>query len=421
MTGRAVLDIHRLFCAASEKKIIKPQRLKCLYPEIAPEIRLSGYLCRGAGIFGDRSTLMIFFRKAGAVCATVTAGALMLGTVAAQATTQAHSSASSLAVSAAHWRQVLSRHYGAGGNYSAYEAVVAPAKNDAWVFGGTNIAGGGTLGAPVAEHWNGKRWSAVGLPPGVTGAIGAASEVSPSDIWAITVLTGYILHWNGVRWSVAKHLPGTGEQLTGVTAISATDIWVFGEGISEPGYGTWHFNGKTWRQQGGNAAGLAEASALSAANIWAIGGTTLPNNVIEHFNGKTWRLVTPKALSGLTFADIGAFSRTNIWVSAITMTGKQRSYLFHFNGKEWSRFAAPWDVETYGATPDGRGGLWMIALGPVRYYIVHRTAAGAWSRTMLSGSPYDLALLPHTTSVLAVGDKTTASDSDALIWAYGVL
>src|SRR5215472_14103243 len=204
------------------------------------------------------SAMKLPHRAAAALGATLTATAVSLAVaVPAEAATPG-------------WRVVFSKHYGAATNFSGYLTAVAPSKLSLWAFGGNDISGGSPE-IPVAEHWNGTAWSSSALPAAVTSSaqssIEASSASSPTDIWTVTQFGGFVLHWNGA-WSVATQIPGSG-QLTGVTAISSTNVWVFGSGGFTGGLGTWHYNGSTWTQQTGNAAGIASASALSASNIWA--------------------------------------------------------------------------------------------------------------------------------------------------------
>jgi hypothetical protein len=355
------------------------------------------------------STVNITFRRAGAVCAAAATAVIIGGIVPAQAATSPG------------WRQVHSQHYGPANDYSIYFAVVATAKNSAWVLGGSDESGGnGTSQHPVATHWNGKSWGGYVMPSGAGDSVIAASAPSTSDIWAVTEFTGDVLHWNGSRWTVAKHLPGAGE-LTGVTALSATNVWVFGGGGAYGGLGTWHYNGKSWQQWKGSAAGLERASALSANSIWAVGSSTAPDTTIQHFNGKTWQTVSAKALSGLQFMGIRAFSSTNIWATAVTQGGIQPAYLVHYNGASWTRIKVPWSIQVNSPVSDGHGGLWLtgISVSNGQSYVVHRTSSGAWSRTAVSAGLQGLALIPGTTSLWAVGNKLTSTASDAVIWAYG--
>lgn len=352
---------------------------------------------------------MRLFRRAGAVGACVCATAMML------------SMAAPAQAAATGWRLFFSHHYGARANFSGYMVAVAPGKSDAWAFGGTALSGGtGASGTPVAEHWNGRTWRGSPLPRGLSDTIEAASAASASDIWAVTHFGGYVLHWNGARWSLAKRLPGAG-QLTGVTALSASDVWVFGGGGFTGGLGTWHFNGRVWQQWKGNASGLEKGSAVSPSDIWATGGTVAPDNTIMHFNGTSWRPVTAKALSALQFADIRAFARNNVWASATAAMSNQPSWLVHFNGRQWTRAKIPWKVIPQAVASDGHGGVWLTALGLTgQPYVVHRTAAGRWSRTPVSTFLFGLAFIPGTSSLWGVGSAATGTTGgDAVIWAYG--
>lgn len=319
------------------------------------------------------------------------------------------------------WVVVFTHHYGPAANNSGYLTVIAPGRNDAWAFGGTNLSGA-TAGAPVAEHWNGTAWSASALPAGLTSQVEAASADSATDIWAVTQFGGTILHWNGTAWSVARQLPGSG-QLTGVTALSPTNVWVFGGGGFTGGLGTWHFNGTSWTQQTGNAVGLEEASALSPSSIWAVGSTSSPANTIMHYNGTAWTRVTASALSGLQFSDIMALAPTNVWASANRQTNGFQAYLVHLTSSGWARISLPWQVSPGRVASDGHGGLWeTVRDAASRTWAVHMTATGQLSRTLIGASVslFRLAQIPGTTSLWGAGlMATTPSGSNATIWAFG--
>ena len=361
------------------------------------------------------------FKRAGAACAVVASAVLVIGAaVPAQA------------ASAPGWRQVLSQHYGPANDYPAFDAVVASGKNSAWALGGTDLSGGsGTVQRPVAMRWNGTKWSGYKLPSGLTSNIIAASAPAANDIWAVTWFGGYVLHWNGKGWSVAKRLPWNGKglapELTGVVAVSATNVWVFGGSGFTLGWGTWHYNGQSWSQWHGNATDIFGGSAVSSSNIWAIGGPLEPATAIVNYTG-TWKLMTAKALSGLSFSSVRAFSAKNVWATATTQTKGSQSWLVHYNGAGWSRVKIPWAMTAGSLTSDGHGGLWLMGSdtsGPNytnSFYLVHRTAAGAFSRIKLGSSLAltILALVPGTTSVWGGGSvQNRTIGGNAVIWAYG--
>jgi len=80
----------------------------------------------------------------------------------------------------------------------------------------------------------------------------------------------------------------------------------------------------------------------------------------------------------------------------------------------------PWRVELSRIAADGRGGLWVTALGPAgQPFAVHRTAAGRWSRTPISTLLSSLELIPGTASLWGVGSATKRTGADAVIWADG--
>jgi hypothetical protein len=325
---------------------------------------------------------------------------------------------------ATSWSVVLTQHYGPATNYSVYTAVAAPGADDAWAFGTTNGAGEPAPGTPVAEHWNGTKWSSSPLPSGLSSEIFAASAVSASSVWAVTEGGGDILHWNGSAWSVSEHAPGSSDLLfTGITAVSNTDVWAFGFASVGPGHGTWHYNGHTWTQVNGSAVGLESASAVSAKNIWAIGSSSEgpAGRVLEHYNGTSWEPVTAAALSGLAFGGIQALSSTNVW--AIAENSSNQALLVHFNGSQWTSVTVPYSgISLNYFAPDGQGGFWVDAYdGTTKTWVLHYSAAGQWSRTALStGSMGPLALVPGTTSLWGVGSVLTATPaSNARVWAYG--
>jgi hypothetical protein len=344
-------------------------------------------------------------------------------TATASATTLALAVLVPAEAAATSWSVALTQHYGAATNYSMYTAVAVPAAGNAWAFGTTSGAGEPARGTPVAEHWNGTKWSRSALPSGLTSEILAASVVSASSVWAVTEVGGDILHWNGSTWSVADHIPGNDLLFSGITAVSNSDVWAFGFAEVGPGLGTWHYNGHTWTQVNGSAVGLESASAVSATNIWAIGSSSEgpAGRLLKHYNGTSWKPVTAAALSGLAFSGILALSSTNVW--AMAENSSNEAELVHYNGSQWTSVTAPYSgISLSYFAPDGQGGFWLDAFDTTaKTWVLHYSAASQWSRTTLTtGSMGPLALVPGTTSLWGVGSVPTATPaSNARIWAYG--
>jgi hypothetical protein len=334
------------------------------------------------------------------------------------------------AADAPDWDIAAKVHYGPSDNASGYSAVIAAAKNNAWVFGGTNPGG---PSSPAAEHWNGKRWQAWRLPAGLDGFIVAAAASSASNVWAVG--EGYALRWNGARWTVAKSWSQAGG-ITSVAAISRSDVWVFGSSSfsGEPSVGAWHYNGRTWARAGGIADAIYRASAVSPGNIWAITVSPRGGSVL-HYDGSTWSEVpaADSALANTQLNDVLAASGSNVWVSGITPANAAdgRLVLAHWNGKSWKRFVAPWPVQqTERFATDGAHGIWIPVVtggdSPTTW-ILHLSHSGRWIRTEIAAGRGDgvgvgdLALVPGTTTVWGVGGLVTTVGGDATIWDLGVL
>lgn len=325
------------------------------------------------------------------------------------------------------WRIVANHHYLPRADNNGLLSVVAPAKTDAWAFGGNNV--GSAQGRPIAEKWNGSTWHTATLPVGVTGNLEAASAPAAKDIWAVSEETGYLLHFNGSAWSVAKRFT-EGLVATGVTAFGPRNVWVFGTTGFGPGLGTWHLHGTTWTQVTGLGGSITTASALSASDIWAIGSKVNPQDAIVRYQGSGWKQVTSKALSGGQFNNILALSSTNVWVSGVK-AGTETPLLVHLHGTTWTAVTVPFKLNLGAMTSDGHGGLWMTsgALPPTnRSWAVHlaisSTGARTWTRQLLTsggGGVFDITRIPGTTSLWAVGSKpaTATTGSSAAIWADG--
>jgi hypothetical protein len=336
------------------------------------------------------------------------------------------------AADAPGWQIAAKVHYGASDNASGYSAVIAPARNDAWAFGGTNPGGPST---PAAERWDGMRWRASALPAGLNGFIVAAAASSASNVWAVG--DGYVLRWNGVRWTVAKTW-NTGDEITSVAVISRYDVWVFGSSSfsGQASLGTWHYDGRRWAQltaAAGSAAGIYRASAVSENDIWAITVSPRGGSVV-HYNGTAWDNVpaADAALADAQLSDVLAVSWNNVWVSGTTPANAADGHLVlaHWNGRCWRRFMAPWPVqqsERFAA--DGAGGIWIPVVtggNSPATWILHLSRNGEWTRAEIAatrGSGVgvgDLALIPGTTTLWGTGGLVTTSGGDAAIWDRGV-
>jgi hypothetical protein len=327
------------------------------------------------------------------------------------------------------WRLVVSQHYGAAGDISDYETVVAPAAGDAWVFGGTNVSGlvPPGPGTPVAEHWNGTTWTREGLPAGLTGDISTSAALSRKDIWAVDESSkdASVLRWNGTKWSVFKQLPNTaGKIVTDILVLSDTNVWVFGGAGVIKGTAAWHYDGHTWSQPSGIPYSIKEASALSPSDIWGVADKAASNDSVVHYNGKTWQTVNAPSYGTYGRPVVG--TGDNVWIISTSQEPGRGTSLVHLSGGKWTTMQVPLPY-AWSLVSDGAGGLWMNGSCTTLsgFCIAHRTAAGKWSIIKTpggSGAEFgDAALVPGTTSLWAAGliYNNTASSANAGIWAFG--
>ena len=230
------------------------------------------------------------------------------------------------------------------------------------------------------------------------------------------------MHFNGTSWSTAaKRFSGFGE-LTGVTAFSSSNVWVFGAPGANPGFGTWHYNGRSWTQSPtATKDGIAFASALSPSSMWTIGSVSAGEDSVFRYTG-SWHQVTASALTGLQFHAILARATGNVWALANIATNAFRPYLAHLTGSGWSRIRVPYSVDPIDMSSDGAGGLWITALDSSNaWWAIHRTASGRWSRGSLGKSArmFGLTLVPGTVSLWGAGSVGLQAGSNATIWAHG--
>jgi hypothetical protein len=299
-------------------------------------------------------------------------------------------------------------------------SVSATSGSNAWAVGGTRHSS-------LILHWNGRGWSRVPSPdPGTSSNyLTSVSAVSATDAWAAgtydstgsSVESDLMLHWNGYRWKLVNvFAPGPNAGLSGVSAVSAADVWAIGDGIL-------HWDGHRWtRKVLSNQAGkLIAVSALSGSEVWAAGTTTVrPRSygLIMHWNGHRWRTVRlPGRLHRPTTIDssltnISSASPRQAWAVGLVGSSAGEPLTLHWNGHAWKRYAAP--------DPGGTSVLSSVAvLSPSAAW-----AVGSYLQAR-GGSSHDLALHWNgqrwTRIPTPAGDGLTAvtviSRTDA--WAVG--
>jgi hypothetical protein len=219
------------------------------------------------------------------------------------------------------------------------------------------------LGARAAVAGTCVSWSGAQPPnPGTDrDPLAGVAVLSPCDAWAVglsssadTDLNSLIEHWNGSSWTVTPSaVPGSvTSDLAGVHAISAANIWAVGgyTDASRERTLTLHWNGTAWKQvpspSVGSFPGLNAVDAVSATDVWAVGAYSLPSGfrtLIEHWNGRAWRQVpSPTPGKSAVLTGVAAVSATNAWaVGDVIGPSGDQSLILHWNGRAWMRAASP--------------------------------------------------------------------------------
>ena len=273
---------------------------------------------------------------------------------------------------------------GSGG--ADFGGVAAVSATDAWAVGFTNTGTTFFVGTPVAEHFNGTRWSIVPTAPVPAGhdvRLAAVAFSSASDGWAVGIdtdqstgnATSIIEHFDGTSWTRVPSPVGEPFRagLVSVAALSPADAWAVGSGGGGRAPLIEHWNGSAWSIVPGatSSAGLLGIAALSPSNIWAVGktGTRAVTPVIEHFDGTAWHLVAqPVNTYDSYLASVSATSPNNIWAVGGQIGGTSAPVLLeHFDGTSWTEVpnpALPAGLNYFGGlravTALGSGDVWVV-------------------------------------------------------------
>lgn len=216
--------------------------------------------------------------------------------------------------------------------------IAAITPDDAWTVGTTMdvtaATGSWAIGGTEIEHWNGTAWSIVGDPMRHTaGAVlTSVTAVSPRDVWAVGYRPGsggtqqpLAEHWDGTRWTVSSvpSVPASAP-LSGLFSVSVRDgqVWATGfEGVpgSEGRLLVERYNGSSWTQVSTPSSvlvsyGAESVYAAARNNVWVTSASQL-----WHWDGKTWTVSRAPGLPepGLQYdyTGIGGTGPDDIWVA----------------------------------------------------------------------------------------------------------
>jgi surface antigen len=134
-----------------------------------------------------------------------------------------------------------------------------------------------------------------------------------------------------------------------VAAVSSSDAWAIGgyrnsANQSEPVLAQW--NGSSWQQAAtpspaGGTGGLADVSAPTAQDVWAVGSQGRNNSSwVLHYDGTGWHTIPATGMGTLVPSLVVALSPSNVWVAGSPNNSPQVE-VAHWNGTSWTRPALP--------------------------------------------------------------------------------
>ncbi len=271
------------------------------------------------------------------------------------------------------WRQVHSPDPSPG--YNELFAVSALSARDSWAVG---IQAHGTSTSDcLITHWNGTKWAAVA--DAMHGQLEncrleSVTAISVNDVWAVgsyqkfvssTELANVSLieHWNGRSWQLVTHPdPGgdTNSSLTGllgVAAVSARDVWAVGGyttmiGRNEELALAEHWNGAKWVKAASPSPGLPQSGsgtfsvAAKSASVWAVGDTSLAGPYVLRLVGGRLRAATGAVIRRKfnSLDAVAVTSATSVWAvgsSATSFSSQQQPWIVHWNGSQWIAVPVP--------------------------------------------------------------------------------
>jgi len=229
--------------------------------------------------------------------------------------------------------------------------VSCSARLNCWAVGGAAV--GSTKQKPIAEHWNGRKWSLTVLPE----PAGLAADVL-FGVWCTGVTRCWAVgsaardlgvpsrplaeHWTGRKWSVVATTRGAGDlNLLGVSCRRDTSCWAVGagflRGLAE------HWNGRRWSVAATPSAGEGglEGVWCPGTDCFATGSSGFPSAIAERWNGRKWSLTPTAPLPPGTLSDLpGVSCATSLNCFAVGFVNVH-TLIEHWRGSKWARVKSP--------------------------------------------------------------------------------
>jgi len=299
-------------------------------------------------------------------------------------------------------------------------AVEVISRSDVWAVGNSlgpmpGVRGNDQLS--LAMHWNGVEWSIVPSPspsldPGLIWVdLHAVDAAGPDDVWAVgqkddTGGGGFVgphvlaLHWDGTEWTEVE-LPGpgpassplqgaSGDMLLDVEAIAPDDVWMVGrwfrflpsDAVIWPGVAM-HWDGSSLEVfeppliSPTAAQQLNAVSAVTTNDVWAVGSGGGDESYIFHFDGTDWSHVPgPVPGTSRVLGDVVALAADDVWAGGFySDAGGTHPLMLHWDGSSWTQVASP------------AGGSDFAAIAPDDIFTVGLNGVAHWNGATWTAEP----------------------------------
>jgi hypothetical protein len=252
------------------------------------------------------------------------------------------------------------------------KAISVAPTGSAWSVGYQTVDG---ASVPLVQHLLNGTWTTAKAPAGDLGEISTLDASSSKNVWVFGTPDdgSYATRWNGTSWTRTTLSSGY-YFATAAEALSATDVWAVGGDRTKTAK---HWTGSGWTDVALPVPARAIAG-VSGTHVYA-GGTNGHQPAVMHWTGSAWtlartpRLALPDPAAVGVVNDVYARSASDVWAAGGFAWGCGDSgddvctqpLLLHWDGAAWSSmlFARGESSSFTQVTGDDSGGIWLLEGG----------------------------------------------------------
>jgi hypothetical protein len=177
--------------------------------------------------------------------------------------------------------------------------------------------------------------------------------------------------WHAMATPNAATQANDYNSLDAVTALSAADVWAIGNfnQFTQSGYRTLaeHWNGAKWKLVSTPNSSqlnslLAGVSAASTNDVWAVGYESPASGpystMVEHWDGKAWEIVPSGTFTGV-LTSVAAVATDDVWaVGSTDYVGN--GLILHWDGKTWTQTILDKQVYFRAVAAISKSDVWAV-------------------------------------------------------------